>query len=79
MPLYNYICKCGFEIEEFNPSDILEIQCQKCQKKAKRQFPITQKPKEGLTLADGRIRDKMKRNPKTPGAMFDKGNPKQKF
>lgn len=81
MPLYSYVCECGFETEEFNPSDIMEIQCQKCQKLARRSFPVPQSPKMGLTNADGRIRDKMKRAPKSaaPSARFDRGDPRKKF
>jgi len=78
--LYDFECsECGHVFEDIQKPDITEIPCEKCQKIAKRKFPVPQKQKEGLTLADGRIRDTMKRNPRSNYKMFDRGNPRQKF
>lgn len=73
MPLYTYICSCGYSFDEITASDVNTVICPECEKQANRSFPIPQSPKIGLTQADGRIRDKMKRNAKTPTAMFDDG------
>jgi putative FmdB family regulatory protein len=83
MPLYDYKCDgCGETTDSFESSDTMEIPCPKCvNSPMKRLFPIPQKPKEGVTLADGRIRDKMKGAPRSaaPSAMFDRGDPRKKF
>lgn len=77
MPLYNFECtECGHTFEDIQKADITEIPCEKCQKKSKRiMISVPQSPKMGLTNADVRIRDKMKRAPKSaaPSAMFDDG------
>lgn len=74
MPLYSFECsECNHEFDDIQKSDITEIPCEKCQKIAKRKFPTPLKPKEGLTLADGRVRDHMKRDPSPNFKMFDDG------
>lgn len=77
MPLYMYKCECGHEFEELAKFTEETQPCPECEKVAKRQMsaPSHRLNVFGKTLADGRVRDSMKRNDRPGGgsATFDNG------
>ena len=80
MPTYDFKCtKCGDVFEDIVPMKESTLPCPECDGIALKQFSATRtRPTEGLTLADGRIRDTIKRVPRAPsgGVLFDRGDRK---
>lgn len=79
--LYDYKCrKCSELFEEYikNLKEEKDIKCPKCGAKRPERLPVViahQTHVMGKTLADGRVRDKMKRSNFRPksAALFDDG------
>lgn len=75
MPLYEYKCNaCSHAFEKLkNFKDEESTPCPKCQSElTKRQMSTPQKLKMGTTIADHRVRDRLKKQtrPSNGGAVF---------
>jgi len=76
MPMYDFQCSiCKHSFEEFAIIGAKETECEKCGKTAIKLFTATSNAAivMGLTRADHRVRDTMKRKPKPTSAFFDNG------
>ena len=76
--LYDYKCKCGHVFEEYVKKYDEKVHCPKCRSTRCEKLPAVtshQKHVMGRTLADDRIRDRLKRSNYRPKstALFDNG------